>query len=87
MIDSVPGSSSAAPTPWSARNTINVPVLPETPHPNEARVKIGQTDQERLLAAVAVAQDAAGQEQRREREHVAVDDPLESGDARARASR
>ena len=33
MIDSVPGRSSAAPTPWSARNAINAPVLPETPQP------------------------------------------------------
>ena len=40
MIDSVPGRSSAAPTPWSARNAIKAPVLPETPQPREARVKI-----------------------------------------------
>ena len=40
MIDSVPGSSSAAPMPWIARNTTSMPVLPETPHPNEASVKI-----------------------------------------------
>ena len=40
MIDSVPGSSSAAPMPWIARNTTSMPVLPETPQPNEASVKM-----------------------------------------------
>ena len=39
MMDSVPGSSSAAPMPWIARNTTSVPVLPETPHPSDASVK------------------------------------------------
>ena len=81
MIDSVPGRSNAAPMPWIARNTTSRPVLPETPQPNEASGEHREPGEEHLLPAVAVAQDAAGQEQRGERQHVAVDDPLESGDA------
>ena len=40
MIDSVPGSSNAAPMPWIARNTISCRCCRETPHPSEASVKI-----------------------------------------------
>ncbi len=40
MIDSVPGMSRAAPTPWNARAAISCVVLWDRPHSAEASVKI-----------------------------------------------
>jgi hypothetical protein len=69
MIESVPGIRKAAPTPCRPLARISW-------------VLVYEPDEEDLLPSVAVAGDPAGQQQRREREDVAVDDPLDLADAR-----
>ena len=79
----LPGTSRAPPTPCSARATMSMPMLGARPHSKDAPVNRDQADDEHPLPAVLVAERAAEEEQRTEREEVGVDGPLEAGDAAA----
>ena len=58
---------------------------PREPTPERGEREDRQPGEEHLLPPVAVAQDAAREQQRREHEDVPVDDPLQIGDRRAQA--
>ena len=87
IVESVPGMTSAAPIPMSARSPISWVGEP-APDRNERRAaEDGEADDQRAAPAVAVAEGAGRQQQRGQREPVGVDDPLLLGLARAEARR
>ena len=73
----------APPTPCSARARLSVSGEVASPHSTEATVKIDEADHEHAAAADAVGERAAGEQQRRERERVGVDHPLQVGEVGA----
>ena len=76
IVDSVPGMISAAPTPVSTRQAMSVPAEPLKVDSRARDTEDRDAGDQRAAAAEAVADRAGGQEQRRERDGVAVDDPL-----------
>ncbi len=80
MMERVPGIRSAPPTPCTRAERDQLPGALGEPAGQRGEREDGESAQEHLLAAVAVAEDAAREQQRREREHVAVHDPLQLGD-------
>ena len=74
---------SAAPLPWIARATLSSSGVPASPHSSEAAVKIAEPDHEHQPAPEQVRERPARQQQRRQRERVGVDHPLQVGEARA----
>ena len=88
IVDSVPGMSSAAPMPMTARSAMSWPgdVGERAPAP-AAAAEDADADDQRAPAAVAVAERAGRQQQRGERQRVGVDDPLLLGLARPEVRR
>ena len=70
------GTSSAPATPCSARAATSKPMLGASAHSSEATPKPPTPEREHAPLAVEVAERAADQDQRAERQQVAVDDPL-----------
>ena len=81
MIARLPGVSSAPPTPWSTRAAIEDLDVRREPAPERRDREPRRADHEDPPAPVAVAERAADEDQRREREQVAGEHPLEVGDA------
>ena len=77
MMASVVGRTAAPPTPMSARKAMSMPGVVANAQAADAMPKMTQADDEDLLAAVLVAEDAPGEQQRREHEDVGVDRPHE----------
>ena len=77
MIDSVAGKISAAPTPITARTAISAPELCDEPADGGRSPEHRQPGEQGALAAVAVAEAARRQHERREGQRVGVDDPLQ----------
>ena len=80
MIASEHGTSSAAPTPCTARATIELRDVGARPHHSEAAAKIADAEDEDAAPAEAVAGRAADQQQRGEAKRVGVDQPLHDGE-------
>ena len=74
-------NSAAPPTPWSARATSSEAMFHASPQSSEATLKRTTPITKTQPAPVAVGQRAAGQDQRRKRDRVRVDDPLQPGQA------
>ena len=73
----VAGIMMAAPTPCSARAPMRSWTLGESAHSSEAAVKMPTPDEERPLAAVEVAEGAAGEHEGGQQQDERVDDPLQ----------
>ena len=80
MIESVAGFISAAPMPCTARAPIRKPAFGASPQASDESEKIARPIDEDLAPAEHVGELAAGDQQRREDERVAGDDPLELRD-------
>jgi hypothetical protein len=81
MMASVPGSNSAAPIPCSTRSDQHGDVRSQCT--SERRdSEDGEADEHDLLVSAPITDRAAGQQQRRQRQCIAVDDPLQADDAR-----
>ena len=81
MSARLPGTSSAAPTPCRARAAISSPIDRDRPHHTDAAAKTA-TPPANTLRRPRIAQRAAGQEQRRQRQRVGFDHPLHLGQRR-----
>ena len=81
MIARLLGTSSAPPTPCSARAATSAGRLGASAQASDASGEERDADREHAPPAEAVAGRAADQDQRAEHQHVAVDDPLQAGDA------
>ncbi len=77
-IVSVSGVTIAPPTPCRARAAIRAPMLGATAAKAEPSGEDGEADDEHALAAEAVAERGAGQQQHGEGQRVGVDGPLET---------
>ena len=77
MIASVAGKISAAPTPISARPTINASAESTEPAYAEVTPKTTRPTISDPLASVLVAEAAGGEQEPGEHEQVGVDDPLQ----------
>ena len=73
------GTSSAPATPCSARATTSTPIDGETAHSQRRDAEARHPDREHPPLAVQVAQRATDQDQRAERQQIAVDHPLLRG--------
>ena len=82
ISDSVAGITNAAPAPCTARPTITISAEPARPLTSDPRPKIAEPDQQRALAAEAVAERTGREQQPGEDEGVRVDDPLQHRGAR-----
>ena len=69
---SEPGTRIAPAAPWSSRATIRNSMFGASPHRMDVMPKANQADDEDLAAAVVVGQRAGQDEQRAERQQVAV---------------
>ena len=78
----LPGVSSAPPTPCTARAAASSPVLCASPQSSEAAANQRDPDQEDPAPAVPVAERAAQQDQRGQRQRVGGDRPLQAGQRR-----
>ena len=76
MSASDSGIAHAAPMPCTQRAAIRTSTLGASTQPTEASAKIDDPDDEQPLAPVEVAERSAEQDQRREEQRVAFDDPL-----------
>ena len=76
MIASELGVSSAPAAPCSARAAISVPIVGATAQSERQHAERGDAEREDAPLAVDVAERAADQDQRAEREQVGVRDPL-----------
>ena len=79
----LPGVSSAPPTPCSARAAISVSTFGASPHSAEATREPDGADDEDPPPAEPVGQRAAEQDERGERQRVAVERPLQPGEVGA----
>ena len=75
------GVTIAPPTPCSARAAISTSIDGESAAAADASVKIAEADDEQALAAEAVAERGAREQQHREGQRVGVHGPLELVDA------
>ena len=78
------GISRAAPIPCAARAASSQAKPGASAQASEAALKIAMPARQHLLSAVAIAGDAAQQEQRAERQQVGVDEPADRCPRRAR---
>ena len=76
-------NSAAPPTPCSARAASSAATFQAIPHRNDAALNTPTPIPNSDPPPVAVGERAGGQDQRRERDRVRVDDPLQPGQARA----
>ncbi len=81
MIDSVPGSLAAAPTPMTTRPAMSQSTLLASAATTEPPQKMSDAGQHDLLATEYVAQHPCCQHEAGECQRVAVDHPLQRGDA------
>ncbi len=70
------GTSSAPATPCTARATTSAPIDGDSAHASEATPKPTTPEREHAPLAEQVAERSSDQDQRAERQQVAVDDPL-----------
>ena len=77
MIASTCGTISAAIAPWSIREATSISGFAAKPHSAEASGEAADAEQEQPLAAVDVAEPAAGDQAGGEGERVAGGDPLD----------
>ena len=82
MSARLPGTSSAPPTPCTARAAMSWPILAETPHHAEAMEKRTTPDAKDSAASVEIAERAACKQQRGKKEGVAFHHPLHVGNRR-----
>ena len=85
IVDNVPGMINAAPTPVSTRHPMSALGGTAQRGRGAGDAEDGDAGDERAAAAEPVAERAGREEQRGQRDRVAVDDPL--GVARGRAER
>ena len=83
IVERVPGMISAPPMPVSARKAMSWPPESAKAESSEPAPKSTMPTSERAPAAVAVAEGAGDEEQRRQRERVGVGHPGEAGLAEA----
>ena len=83
MTASALGVSSAPNTPCSARPAISTSMVGATAHSTETSAEAADADREHAPLAVEVAERAADQDQRAERQQVGVRDPLLAGEPAA----
>ncbi len=79
MIAKLPGTSSAPAAPWNAREIASTVAFGAAAHTTLATVNEHEADHEHPPAAEAVAERAAEEEERGERDEVRVDCPLQAG--------
>ena len=83
IVASAAGVSSAPATPCSARAKISASALHASAHRSRGQPERAEADQEDPLAAEEVAERAADEDQRAERQEIGVDDPLLEREAAA----
>ena len=83
IVDKVPGMISAAPTPVRTRHAMSVPAESLSAEAALASAEDGDPGDEGTAAAEPVADRAGRQQERGQRDRVAVDDPLLVGRRRA----
>ena len=76
IVDNVPGMISAAPTPVSTRHPMSMLGRAAERRGGAGDAEDGDADDERAAAAEPVAERAGREQQRGQRDGVAVDDPL-----------
>ena len=77
ISDSVAGITNAAPAPCTARPTMTSSAESARPLIERAEGEHAEADEQRALAAEAVAEGAGGEQQPGEHQGVGVDDPLQ----------
>ena len=85
MIARLPGVSSAPPIPWTTLAAIRISAFGATAHSTDATAN-QITPMLKIRAGRIGPERAAQQDQRREGQQVAVDDPLEPGASAPRSS-
>ena len=81
MMESVPGSHAAAPTPMMPRAAMSDPVLGARAPKTEPAMNTTAPASMTFLRPMPVAQGAEGEHEAGEHQGVGVDDPLQLGDA------
>ena len=87
MVERICGTITAAIMPWKKREAISISVFVREPGERRGEGEAGNADQEQLLVAENVAEPAAGDQEQREGQRIAGDDPLDRGVARRRVLR
>ena len=80
---SAAGTTSAPNTPCRMRAATSTPIDGASAHASDMHAEADQPEREDAALAVDVAERSADEDQRREREHVAVGDPLLAGEPAA----